>query len=271
MKNILRYLCALLAALLLFAAVLLGLGRYAATGFYADHALGNDALLSRQQIQIDAQVEELAETWHFSPDTVLPWVSGAARTYREALVAWWSDLWQDPDADPALPLFLSGGAERDMVAALLSDGTFSAATPGDMQRTVARDSVAYAVDEAVCGSVLPLRRSVIDFGLSAASSAVDLSMLARLTGIVAVILAVLALLLLLLARKAAGSALTAAGGLMLLASVPVWLLNIPGMLDQLSPIAEGQGLAALLWLALPWYGLALLLLLLGSLIIRARN
>ncbi len=271
MKNILRWAGAILSVLFLCAAAFLGLARFAMTGFYAGHALGDEALLARQQSVIDAQAAAFAEGWHFSSEALAPWMANAAATHHTALQGWWHSLWHDEAADPALPVFLSAAEERAMVAALMADEAFAAATPADLLRVTARDDVAYALDETICRSVLPLRRPVADLVLEALCAAIAPTMLRRVCGVGALALLGASIALMLLCRKCLGSILTAAGVAMAMLSLPVWLLNIPQMLDALNPLAEAQGLHALIWLALPWYAASLLLLLAGSIILRARN
>ena len=268
MKHIFRYICAMLTTLLLLSAALLGLACYASTGWYAEHALGNEALIAQQQARIDEKIEELAAKQQVSPETLTPWTADAARRHNAAMQQWWHALWHSEEADTALPAFLSAEEERALIAAVMADEGFAAATPSAQRRAAARDDVAYAVDEIVCGAVTPLRRSVVDLVLSAAVAHIDLPMLARLTLIAAGVLLVLAMLLLPMLRKVAGSTLLSTAGLMAALSVPVWLLDIARMLRSLNAIAAAQGSNALLWLAIPWYGAALVLAAAGTIIIR---
>ena len=76
-------------------------------------------------------------------------------------------------------------------------------------------------------------------------------------------LTVLALVLMILARRAWGSILVATALTMLGLTVPVMLLDVPGMLAQLSEIAALQGQIALACLGILWGGTAAVLLLAG--------
>lgn len=271
MRTAVRWILSLLTALTLLAAALLGLACYASTGWYFGHALGDDALIRRQQALIDDEAAVIAERWRLSPATLAPWTATAAKTHHDTLSAWWQDLWHTPDSDPALPAFLSSEAERALVAAILEDEAFNAATPSSLRRATARDDVAYALDELVCQVTLPMRRSVADLALSAVTARIDLPSAMTLLLTAAGALLALAAVMLLLLRKIAGCTLLTAAGLMAFFSVPVWLMDLPGMLSELSAIAEMQGERALVWLALPWYAAAAALALCGMLIIAAKR
>lgn len=271
MKTIFRWLGAVLAACLLLGVAVLGCFSLATTEWWAQQALSAESLTARQQTRIDEAVGELAAKHQVSGDVLAPYVENAASRYQQTLAAWWQELWRDPDAELMLPVYLSQEAERELIAAVMADETFAAATESASRRAVARDEVAYGVDEIVCDAVLPLRRSVVELGLSMAADRVSLHEITRYALIGAGVLAGAALVLLLLARKAAGSALLTASGLMTLVSIPVWLLDIHAMLWELNVIAAVQADSVLLWLAIPWYGAALLLAAVGCIIIRIRN
>lgn len=107
--------------------------------------------------------------------------------------------------------------------------------------------------------------------LTAAQEVVPLPMLRQAALMGAGALTALAVLLMLLAHRAAGSILMAAGLMQAALSVPVILLDIPGMLAQLSDIAVLQGENALVCLGILWYGAAAAMLVLGLLIIGVKK
>ncbi len=72
-------------------------------------------------------------------------------------------------------------------------------------------------------------------------------------------------------RQHLPSILLASGIGAVLLSVPVLLLNLPGMLSQLSAIALVQGQRMLLLLGCVWYGVSLVLIVLGILLMRRKH
>lgn len=266
-----RYIAALLAVALLLSAAVLALFAEVTTESFARVTLGSEGLLMQQQAEIDTAADALADQWQVSPAVLDAWADGAARRHNEALAAWWGALWSDPAADAALPAWLDASQEWTLVAEIMADESFIAATDMTQRRAIARDEVAYALDEAVCNAVTPLRRSVVDMALALVQEAVSLPMLRRVALLGAAVLAGLALVLLLFAHRAAGSGLVAAGVLMALSAVPVVLMDVPGMLRQLSPIAAEQGLRVLLGMGVLWGVAALALVCVGLLIIGVKR
>lgn len=265
MKTVLEYIGAWLTALLILCAAVLSLALWVTTEAWMSRALGGNGSVMRQQAAIDLKAAGIREAYAVPEAVLAPWVNGAAETRQQALAQWWGGLWRGGDS--AYPAWLDAVEERELVAALMADDTFRAAHPSDQLRSVARDEVAYRLDEAVCETVLPLRRSVLELALvlmpaEAAEQAVRLLPWA-IGGLMA-----MAVVLMVLLRRAAGSILTAAAGLMALVSIPVWLMDLHGMLRQLNGIAAVQGDAMLTWLAIPWYGAAAVLAAAGLLLIR---
>lgn len=269
MKTMLRWMACAVAAVLLTLSAALALFALTTTAEWAERALVSPSLQERQQKRIDEDAQTLAERWQVSMETLSPCVQGAAEAYSLCLADWWGALWSDQEADWYLPVSLTD--ERALIAEVMADERFAAAHDRTMLRAIARDEVAYGLDETVCSAVLPLRRSVTELALSMAAQRVSLPEMRLLALKGAGVLAALALLLMALNRKAAGVTLMTAGGLMALLSVPVWLLDLHRMLRELNSIAAAMGDSFLLWLAIPWYGAALLLVLLGGVIIRIRN
>lgn len=267
MKAVCRYLAALLAVLMLVTAAGAGLAAFMTTGIFLREVSGSTALMAQQQARIDAAADALTATWGLSEDTLRSWTAGAAEKQAAAMAAWWQKLWHSPDADGYMPAFLDAAAERELIAAIMQDVGFRALTAESQRRAIARDEIAYALDEAVCEAVTPLRRSIVDAAVLVAAERLDLPLIRRMVLLGAAVLAVLGLALLVPARRLAGSTLLTAGSLMALCAVPVWLLDIPGMLAQLSTIGAMQGRNALAVLGILWLGAAAALMALGALII----
>lgn len=265
MKHVMSYIGAWLAAVLLLCAALLSLTLWATTETFMNRALGGNASVMRQQAAIDLQAAQLREAYAVSEATLAPWSDGAAQAHQRALARWWSGLWRGGDA--VWPGYLDAAGERELVAALMADEGFRVAHPADQLRTIARDEVAYQLDEAVCRAVLPIRRSVAELALALAPVEAAVLLVRLMPWGIGVLLALAAGLMALL-RRAAGSILTATAGLMALVSVPVWLMDLHGILRQLNEIAAVQGDAMLTWLAVPWYGAAAVIAAAGLLLIR---
>ena len=165
-----------------------------------------------------------------------------------------------------MPMWLSAEDEGVLVADVRRDAGFIACTQEAQRRAIARDEVAYALDEAVCDAVTPLRRSIVGMALSLVADVIPLALIRQVALLAAAVLAGIALVLLAMAHKAFGSALMATGLAMAGLTAPVWLADFPGMLAQLSDIAALQGRNALLCMALLWYGAAGVLLVGGAVI-----
>lgn len=266
MRSIGRYLAALLAVLTLLAAALLALAGAATTSAFMQAVYGSQEIRAQQQERIGQAAETLATRWHIAPETLSAFTDGAAGRHAQAVADWWGELWSDPEAEPYLPVYLDATAERNMVNAIMQDEGFRAATDENHRRAIARDEVAYALDEAVCEAVTPLRRSVVELGISFMMDKAPLPLLRQGMLLGAAVLAAAGLLLLIAAHRAAGSALTALGGTMLLCAAGIRALDIPGMLAQLSPAAAQQGRRALTVLAMLWLGTAAVVAATGLLI-----
>lgn len=271
MKTIFRYLAALLAVLCLVAAAALGLCCCVTTETFAREVNGTERLQTLQQHRIDSAAQALTERWQLSAAVLAPWTEGAAARQGEAVAAWWGALWRDEAADTAMPPWLDAQQEGDVVAQLRADAGFVALTDEAQRRAIARDEVAYALDEAVCDAVCPLRRSILTMGLELLQEIAPLPSIRLAALLIACALTSLALALLLLANRAMGSALLCTGLLMAGLTVPVWLADVPGMLAQLNEIAVLQGQNVLLCMALLWYAAAAAAVLCGLLIIGVKR
>ena len=270
MKGILRYLASLLAVICLVgAAVLGGLALVTTEGFARE--ISTAKVTQLQQQRIDDAARALTETWNLQGDLLTPWIEGAAQTQQAAAAKWWGDLWRHEEADMTPPFYLTDGQIGDLTAAVRADAGFAALTDETLRRAIARDEVACAIDEAVGEAVMPLRESVVEIALKLLADAKPLPTLRSLALVGAGVLAGLAVAMLILSRKALGSTLTAAGLMMALLTIPVWLMGIPGMLAQLNDIAALQGRNALICMGIGWYGLAAVLLALGRIILAIKK
>lgn len=271
MKDLMRYLAALLAVLCLLGAALLALFCCVTTERFALEVSDTRSLQIRQQERIDLAADALTEQWNLAPELLTPWTQDAARLQGKAVAAWWGDLWSDAEADVTMPAWLTPQQEAELVTAIRADAGFIARTDESQRRAIARDEVAYAIDVAVCETITPLRRSVTELALSGLQSIAPLPRIRQAALIGAGVLAAAAVLLMLLAYRAAGSILLATGLAMASLSVPVILSDIPGMLAQLSDIAPLQGENALMCIGLLWYGASAALLVVGLLVIGVKK
>lgn len=267
MKGVLRYIAALLAVIALVGAAAAGLACCLTTDAFLREVYGTEALQAQTQARIEQAAADLADAWSLSPETLASCVDGAAEKRAAAVAAWWHDLWNIADAELSMPAYLDATAERELIAVIMQDEGFRAVTEETQRRAIARDEIAYALDEAVCDAVTPLRRSIVDMGVSLLAERVSLTQLRQMALVGVLVLAGVGLALLLPAHRLVGSALLATGGLMALCALPVWLMGIPGMLAQLSPIAETQGRNALACMGILWLSAAALLTVVGLIIV----
>lgn len=269
MKKAFQLLLSLLMALCLTLSCLMLLTAWMTTAQFAELSLGGHAE-KEQQARINAEAQALSEAWHVTGPALDDAAAGAARTHRQTLAAWWSGLFTG-ESDAALPLFLTEEAERALIAAVMADEGFVAHVEPDMLRAVARDDVAYALDDAVCRALLPLRRSVTDLALAVVDMSLPLGMLRPMLLTAAGVLLAAAVICGLLLKRGCSAALLAAALWMAILSVPVWLLDVPGMLVQLNQEAAVVGGQLLQALALPWYGAAGLLALVGCMMLARKG
>lgn len=209
--------------------------------------------------------------WGLTTDALKEYTADAATRYSDALADWWHALWNEPQADAELPLYMDDEQERALVQAIMADPGYQAVADPGQYRAIARDEIAYTLDEAVCDAVLPVRRSIVDLALTTAADLLDLSLLRKAVLLGAGVLAATALVLLLLAHRAAGCILVTEGLVMGLLTLPVWALDLCGMLRQLNPLAAEQGSNVLACLGILWYGAAAVLALAGLLLIAVKR
>lgn len=270
MKTAGRYAGAMLAVLCLLCAAMLTLFVCVTTAAFARMSYGDVQQRAGQQ-RINRAVEALTEKWNLSPELLLPWVVNAAERQSAAVADWWGDLWNTPSADPCMPLWLDGAQEAELVAQIRADAGFIALTDEHQRRALARDEVAYALDEAICDAVTPLRRSIVEMGITMLMEAVELPLIRQAAMISAVVCALLAAALMIPLKRTAGSILLSAGAGMFLLTLPVLLCDIPGMLSQLGDIALLLGQGILTAMGGLWLGMAVMLAAAGLLVISMKK
>lgn len=271
MKTILRYVGIWLTVLALLAGALTGLFLFVTNGSFVRLSLCGGELAAGQRRRIDEEAALLAGEWGLKPETLTAHTAGAAERQNEAVAQWWDDLWHVPaqEVDPALPYFVTDDLERTLVESILADDGF---TPTDRStRKADAREIAYQLDQIVTRNVTPLRASVVDLAVTMAVQEIDLPQLRSFAWHALWILLTAAILLIVLLRRSAGSVLLCGAGAMVLASMPVWLMNTGSILVQLNPDAAQQAQHVHLWLAIPWYGAALLLAVSGLITLRIKD
>lgn len=240
-------LSAVLALVLTLCVMLAGVGGVlsAVTGSVALHesvALAAP-VLSAQRARIDGKVAALAERYGFDPATVNALVTDEAlRAYNQEAIAWWMGLLgQEPELlAPAWPT-------QELTDAVMADPLFQESTPSGRRRSVARDSVAAGVAQAIQESVLPLRTSLISLALSQVLPRVDVpryvACVRYLPWAAAAAAAVCAALMALAMAKRPvrclaylGGGLAAGGLCLLLAAAAAAAFDLPGRIAEVSSI-----------------------------------
>lgn len=270
-RAMLRLLGGWLCMLCLMGTLAASLAVLAGSGTFLRGVLADPSLLQQEQQMIDEAAQRLAQEQHVQADALAPWVTGAAGRYTRQLADWWQSLWHDPEAELALPEYFNAVQEREAVAAVMADEAFAAATEPARLKAVARDEVIWTLEQEVTTSVLPLRRSLMELALIYAAGKANPASVMSLMPLAAGVLATAAVLLLLLCRRGAGCILVSTGVVMVLLSVPVWLLDPFGLLHALNPLAASQLLRGLTGLLGLWYMAAIALLAAGTLLLRVRR
>ncbi len=265
-----------LLALLLTVSLLLTALTLTMTRVLTDQGLhegiATDALVTNAQMDaITAKVTALAEAQSFQPETVTALIAPEElRAYNRDVTRWWMDLLTFPEADTAAPVWDTQAIQE----AVLEDPLFQEAHTPATRRTIARDQVAFAVGREIQSAVLPLRTQLIALAADAVRDRLDVSahldVFTQLPLWLGGVSAVLALMILLLTHRRLckgglyiGSALAAAGLILLLVLVLTAAADVPGMLGELSALLALQVNLLLQALAIPTAGMAAAGLLLG--------
>lgn len=262
------FLLSLLTVLALLTAMLCGLFVLTTTEPFAESVLS--AANEQSQQRIDASAAAIQAEYALTDDT-MTLLDNAASTYTKTLAAYWHDCWRTSG-------MLSEGApdpldSQETLTLVMADAGFQSTVEKALRRSTARDHVVYAFNQLIRLSVFPLRASISELVTGIAGQMLDLPSIfhaAALTGIICLLLSSL-LMLFRCVRKHLPSILLASGTGAVLLSVPMLLLNLPGMLLQLSAIALVQGQRMLLLLGCVWYGVSLVLIVLGILLMRRKH
>ena len=152
------YLLALLLVVSLVAGCLLTLAEKLLTDQAMHERVAvNEQVIDEQMARVEATVNELAETYHFAPETVLNLLPrDVLEAYGRDMTAWWMGLLgPEPNANAPFP---------DAIAieeAVREDALFQEHTEDFMRRSIARDSVAYPISATVQSAVMPIRQSLV--------------------------------------------------------------------------------------------------------------
>jgi len=207
----------------------------------------NDRVQAAQMERIEGAVHDLAEQYHFSPDTVMGIVTPeAVAQYNRDVIAWWMQLLTDDPVTDAPEWDAS-----EVEAAVREDALFQENTPSTQRRTIARDGVAYEVGRAVTKAVLPVRTTLLSLALPMALERVDVPHYMQLVNIaprvcVLAAVALCVILVVLMRRRASkalmylGSALAATALILAGCVLAVWSLGLTAMAGEVSSLLAMQ-------------------------------
>lgn len=266
MKHVIRYVVCLMNVLLLTLATASGTLLLLTRGAAIEGALKKGLSLAQHRVEWNGT--RAVALYGLGEESCLALLNGTAEGYMARVGAWWGSLFETEDA-PAFPD--QAVDEGAFVQAIMADEGFRAAVPEDMRRATARDEVTYQLDEIIREQSVPLRQSIAALGEHALRERVSLPRVRGLMKGLCLGAAALGIILLLLNRRCAGITLTSSAGTMALIALGVALMNIPGMLHALNPVAEIQGKALLLMIAGAWLGTAAILGILGVAILKMRR
>lgn len=204
----------------------------------------DEQVTAAQLARLETTVHQLAETYHFAPETVMNLLSGEQMAaYGQDMAAWWTGLLSGA-VMPEAPF----PDTNDIVEAVMADEQFVASTDAFMLRTVARDNIAYPIGKTMQGAAMPVRVSLLMLAMPRIEERLDVPTLLGQLGALRIILwaASGVLLALLLLTQGKYRLPTVSAGLLasfvLLAGVTVALLiaDMPGAVAELSPILSLQ-------------------------------
>ena len=262
------FLLSLLTVLALLFAMLCGLFVLTTTEPFAESVLS--AASKQSQQRIDTSAAAIQAEYALTDDT-MSLLDNAASSYAKTLAAYWHDCWRisgtlaESAPDPL--------DSQETLTLVMEDTGFQSTVEKSLRRSTARDQVVYKFNQLIRLSVFPLRASISELVTGIAGKTLDLPAIfhaVALTGIISLLLTAL-LMLVRRVRQHLSPILLASGTGAILLGIPVLLLNLPGMLSQLSAIALAQGQQMLLLLGIPWYGVSLALIVLGILLMRRKR
>ena len=222
----------------------------------------SESVLKFQKAAIGETVAALHEKYGVTESVLQGFVSlPVLAQYNRDAVNWWMGLLK-PN-----PSFKAPEINADAIeAAVLADAGFLQATPEDKQDSVAKKKVAVALAKEVQETVIPFRSQLISLGFSKVSERIDIPHYGQYLPYLPWVCALLALVmaggmaLLCAGRKGlfagfAGSAITAAGLLCLLAGAALQHMNLPAVVSAYSGVLGLQVslfLSAMSNILLPW-------------------
>lgn len=212
-------------------------------GLYTD-VLMNETLTEMRMKRIDERLEHISAQYGFQADTVRPLITAESlNAYVRQVSDWFcrflrgNPVWQMPEWNG-----------NGLTEAILQDPGFISGTE-EWRRTGEAANAAYAIINAVTGTVLPLRSDLMNPVLEKISEKVDLTRIVTVLPTLFWLLCCVAFLCtglqaLLLSRRLTtmlrftGAAFGATALLMILSILPVLLANFPGMLAEVNQIAS---------------------------------
>ncbi len=210
--------------------------------------IATDSRITAMQMErVRQRVAELAGEYHFREETAMQFITEESLAeYSHKVIAWWMGLLgENPETEA--PQWDTGELEQ----AIREDALFQEHTPANMRRTTARDLIAYEIGMEINRAVLPVRSDILSIAMPKVLEKVAVPVYMRYLAMVPMLCAgasaVLALLILLAtlrrASKAAryiGIALAAAALCIVTVGVVVYLLDITGMIGEISTLLASQ-------------------------------
>ena len=238
-RGLLGYVLTLLLTISLAAACLLLLANRLLTDQALHERVSTAApVIDAQMARLEEAVNELAETYHFAPETVLNILTrDSVVAYGRSMTAWWMGLLgPEPEADAPFP------DSEAIEEAVRADELFRENTEDFMRRTIARDEVAYAISVEMQNAVMPIRQSLVSLAAPHLTSRDLPGLINRLAAVPAYLFGAAAVLLILLmltqgrSRFLYGSVgLLAAFTLLALITALAAAARLPELLTEYSP------------------------------------
>ena len=251
-RHLFRHLCcAVLAALLtvcLIAACLTGMMSMVLfdRGMHERAAL-SDGVIDAQTARITEGITVLCETYGVSAESVLPLVTRESIVeYNMQVTDWWMTMLETGTASDA-PVWEAA----DLETAVREDELFRQTVPSVQQKTMARNTVAPAMQKVISDAVIPVRSLLITFGMAKVSERVSFGGLMQalrfapyvLLGVSAVLMTAICLIFRGRPRRRAiwaSSPLMACAMVVLVMMALVLLMRIPAQVGIMSEILAMQ-------------------------------
>lgn len=204
-------------------------------------------VIAMQLERVESRVHQLAEQHFFQPETAMQFITtDTLKAYNQEVVGWWMGLMQ---AEPVLEAPEWDVSEVEQ--AVREDALFQENTPANMRRSTARDLVAYEIGVAVKKAVLPVRADLLTMVMPKVLEKIDvpvyMNYLAMAPKLCASAAAVLALLVLLIMLKRVskgmlyvGAGLAASALCVVGMGLVAYLLNMTGMIAEISTLLATQ-------------------------------